>query len=79
MQGLALVVKEIESQPVQAIPECIRVILSDYPTIIEDSTPQLPPTWVIDHRIDLAPRASLLNLAYYKLSLKGGWGITKTS
>lgn len=70
LQGLTLLLKEVEIPSGQPLPECIQTILFDYPAIAGDSTAHLPPSHLVNHRIDLTPRASLPNLAHYQLSPK---------
>jgi hypothetical protein len=55
------------------VPEAIKSLLQEFKEIIPNELPdELPPMCDIQHRIDLIPRASLLNLPHYRISQKRG-------
>lgn len=69
-QGLASISKGEEIQTSTSIPNCIKQLLNEFPTVTDDQISSVPPVREMDHKIDLLPGASLPNLLHNRLGPK---------
>ena len=69
----AIVVTDGEPKKVAVIPEAIRPLIKEFEVLFPEELPAgLPPMHDIQHCIDLAPRANLPNLPYYRMNPQEG-------
>ena len=69
----AIVVTDGEPKKVAVIPEAIRPLIKEFEVLFPEELPAgLPPMRDIQHCIDLAPRANLPNLPYYRMNPQEG-------
>ena len=69
----AVVVSDGEPKKVAEIPDSIQPLIKEFEVLFPEELPAgLPPMFDIQHCIDLAPRASLLNLPHYRMNPQEG-------
>lgn len=68
--AFALVVKGVEEESKQEVPELVKPLLKEFEKLAENLPDSLPPLRNIQHQIDLIPGASLPNLPHYRMSPK---------